>query len=658
MERPSIAKAREIFAGALELPLSERAAFVSRQCGDEPALCDEIHSLLSEHERLGPFLETPALNRRAPPAPPGNSACSSNSVLADAPSLSCRERLGDFEIESLIGHGGFGEVYRGRQLSLGRRPVALKVLRQSQCPGLDRQRLLREARIVSDIHHPHLVEVYSCGEDAERGLVYYAMRLVDGPNLNEILQELVRSRTRPSGQERRSLVQRFLEISQALATLHSHGLVHRDVKPANIIIEGNRSEEAPITSDGSAVLVDFGLVKPVASTVSTLWATPVYAAPEQLEGHCVDARADVYSLGLCMYDLLSAQGPGQRHAQTHGELEPLRRVVPETDADLEAIVARATERDPRHRYGDAAALASDIEAWLAGLPVTARPLRGFERVKRWVRHHPERVLRWVARGAGASVVAAAVLLAALRSGEIVAASSRCKTSWRAGDLVAVQRQLDRIPSVFDRLLLDGDLAGIASSLRSLQGNDARVEVTRMILTEGEEQAALHAARILEHDGLGGHRVLASFLLRMLAESPAERPRRRGVELVARLFYEHPAEDPRAISCSTPFRHRLLELLGNEHDSYTRLHVLTALSGCATPRDMPQILATLASRVAERSPLWKEETRLGFRISRSSHAVASAVHSCTRFASSICRASSSRPPAPGRHWQWKIRQSNR
>src|ERR1700741_4606249 len=168
-------------------------------------------------------------------------------------------RLGDFEIIEPLAHGGMGEDYRARQLTLGGRVVAVKVLPDDTASELTGARFEREARTLSKLHHPNLAEVYGFGE--ERGTFYYAMRLIPGPTLREVLHH--RSAARRTGRadpvdERRALVARMVEGADALAVVPAAGAVPRDLKPANIVFEGGTADHA---FDHAAILVDFGVVR-------------------------------------------------------------------------------------------------------------------------------------------------------------------------------------------------------------------------------------------------------------------------------------------------------------------------------------------------------------------------------------------------------------
>jgi len=321
-------------------------------------------------------------------------------VARGGPHLAPGDRLDDFEIVDLIAAGGMGEVYRAKQAALGGRLVALKVLRLERQSPVDEQRFRREAHFLSRLHHPNLAEVYGFGRCDDRP--YLAMRLVHGISLARRLQE------RPGPVEAGLAVDWTADVASALAVLHGAGLVHRDVKPANVVLEGGRDGSAPLPElRARAVLVDFGLVRPLGSGKETRDAlapmTAEYAAPEQLLGGEVDARADVYSLGVVLHELLTGRGPVERGPAAARRFRPPR--ASGIDEDLRAIVARATAEHSDERYTDAQELLEDLEAWRNDRPVEARRRR---RPVQWLRAAGRLGAR---RALVAGLVAAPVLVA-------------------------------------------------------------------------------------------------------------------------------------------------------------------------------------------------------------------------------------------------------
>ncbi|MEW6074588.1 MAG: serine/threonine-protein kinase [Planctomycetota bacterium] len=304
------------------------------------------------------------------------------------------ERIGDFVLEEVLGEGGMGVVHRARQVSLGDRAVALKLLPLGGQTAARRERFRKEARAASSLSHPHLAAVHAFGEEGD--LLYYAMRLVEGPTLHAVLERLaVREGAADAVRLRRLVVERIAEVADALALAHARGLVHRDVKPSNILLDGQGSTLEELLNR-PAVLVDFGLAHETNGDWRTYslvaGLTPAYASPEQRRGESVDSRSDVFALGATLHDLLAARPPDQRKPAATG-LEPLREVVPGIDRDLAAIVAKAADPDPRWRYAGVGELRDDLRAWMEGRPVAARRLHPIEGAWRAIRRNPARAAR-------------------------------------------------------------------------------------------------------------------------------------------------------------------------------------------------------------------------------------------------------------------------
>jgi len=290
-------------------------------------------------------------------------------------------RLGDFEILREIGRGGMGVVYAARQVSLNR-TVALKVLPASvrQDPRL-LARFRREAEAAGRLRHPNIVPVYSIGEVA--GTPFFAMELVEGQSLADVL------RRRRAGDDaglppagdayRRWVVTAVARVADGLAYAHRQGILHRDIKPGNILVE----------YDGTPRITDFGLALDLQATELTqtgeFFGSPLYMSPEQAlrREQPVDARTDIYSLAVTACELLTLQLPyhGTTRADVMaalagGDIVPPRQIDPDLPEALERILLQALQRDPRQRYAAAADLAADLRRWLEdprGLP-TARVL--------------------------------------------------------------------------------------------------------------------------------------------------------------------------------------------------------------------------------------------------------------------------------------------
>lgn len=332
-----------------------------------------------------------------------------------------------YTLLSELGRGGMGTVYLARQENLGGRPVALKVMAAPvTLSPTARERFRTEARAVARLRHPNIVAVHDVVQEAD--VCAYAMEWVDGKSLAELIEHLRTQGREPTLDE----VRRFLgapagaltqgtvatalcrigiAVARALAAVHQAGLLHRDVKPANILLR----------RDGTPLLSDFGLVREAEAAVLTqaghFVGTPAYAAPEQLAGggRPLDARTDVYALGVTLYHALSLRLPftGDSTAELLRQIEagralPLRRANPHLSSDLETIVAKAMEADPARRYQTADDLADDLERLLSLQPIRARPAGLVTRVVKLARRHWGGVTGAVVGGLLASVLAVSI----------------------------------------------------------------------------------------------------------------------------------------------------------------------------------------------------------------------------------------------------------
>jgi WD40 repeat protein len=317
-------------------------------------------------------------------------------VLDDVAPESTQKRLGDFQLLHQIGRGGMGVVYEAEQLSLHRR-VAVKVLPFAGAfDSTLRQRFELEAQAAAQLHHPHIVPVFTVG--CERGIHFYAMQLIRGSSVAALIEQLRHGRSDnsiPQSVREASWFQKVarfgVQTAQGLQYAHGQGIVHRDIKPANLLI--NEKEDLFIT--------DFGLASTREATGLTasghITGTLRYASPEQIQGGKtnVDARTDIYSLGSTLYELLtlSPPFPGDDHrALTHSILHstpPAPRLVnPDIPKDLETVVLKAISAERTDRYESAESLAEDLMRFLNGSPVRARRVSRGERFFRLLLRRP------------------------------------------------------------------------------------------------------------------------------------------------------------------------------------------------------------------------------------------------------------------------------
>lgn len=292
-------------------------------------------------------------------------------------------RLGNYQILEEIGRGGMGVIYRARQRH-SRRIVALKRVLSYHADSRETlARFRREAEAAASLDHPNILPIYEVGQ-SEDGLPFFSMKFAAGGSL-------VESRHPLRNDPRRS-VALMAKVARAVQYAHSRGILHRDLKPGNILLDGR----------GEPLVSDFGLAKwlDAASDLTrtlTIFGTPGYIAPEQAQGPAknLTATADIYSIGAVLFDLFTGRPPflGE-HAlavikQAAEKPAPkLRSLAPSADRDLETICARCLEREAQARYRSAGDVAEDLERWLEGRPIIARPVLPPVRVWRWSKRNP------------------------------------------------------------------------------------------------------------------------------------------------------------------------------------------------------------------------------------------------------------------------------
>ncbi|MBI5365893.1 MAG: protein kinase [Planctomycetes bacterium] len=328
-------------------------------------------------------------------------------------------QFGRYRILREIARGGMGAVYRAHDTQL-QRTVALKVmLGGDEASAEERERFRREGLLAARVQHSGIVPIYDVGE--QDGRLYLTMELIEGESLAGVLRA-------GGALPPRVALKIARDTARALAHAHDHGLIHRDVKPGNILLAPTGEAEPPrsaadtqlrllgrTTTSYRVLLGDFGLAREIAQAGTRLTqtgmalGTPLYMAPEQATGESarVGPRSDVYSLGAVLYEMLCGKPPFEAPDALRlmqmvvlTDPPPLRRRAPGLHADLETIVARAMEKEPARRYDSATALADDIDRYLGGEVILARPAGPVERAWRRLRRHRE----------GMAIGAAALLL--------------------------------------------------------------------------------------------------------------------------------------------------------------------------------------------------------------------------------------------------------
>ena len=373
MSRLPISEARldQVVLAAAELDTHERTAYLARLSHDHPEVIAEARRLLQAAKKVSDsFLGQPVVDLLEDDLGEVGRAESPGEPLQTPVSPDERYTLGP-----RLGRGGMAEVYRAHDHQLDR-PVALKLLSHSDPATLSR--CLREARTQARVRHRHVLEVYDTGE--LDGRPFIALRLVEGATLGELAE-------RSSLEE---LIALSIQVAEGLDAAHQMGLVHRDVKPSNVLVEERDGEL-------TAFVGDFGIAAPVVDSAraSGLAGTIPYLAPERLEpGARPDRRSDVWSFGVMLYQLLTGELPFEG-AEIFGRLQSIREArpvaprdrLPALPADLEAIVLKCLRKDPADRYPTARAVAQDLKRYLRGEVVEAHAAGLAYRATRFVLRH-------------------------------------------------------------------------------------------------------------------------------------------------------------------------------------------------------------------------------------------------------------------------------
>jgi serine/threonine protein kinase len=409
MESERWQQIESLFYAALACPPPEHQRLLNQTCSADAALRQEVESLIAAHDQAGSMISSPALELAAP-------------IITEAASATLAQTtLGPYRVLSRLGSGGMGDVYLAYDTRLGRK-IALKTLPDSFTK--DHQRVLRfqqEARTASALNHPNIITVYEVGQ--AQGVQVIATELVEGETLRRALSS--------GGIRLARALDVALQVAGALAAAHEAGIVHRDIKPENIMLR----------PDGVVKVLDFGLAKltetqatsvyieaPAIANIDTdpgtVIGTAHYMSPEQARGRQVDARTDIFSMGVILYEMTAGRMPfeGKTAADAiasilEKEPLPIATYSPDAPAELQWIVSKALRKDRDERYQTIKELASDLRKVSDDLRLHGS-LRPQEPKARLIGSRP-RLQRLAAPGVLAILAAGGLIIAAyrLRSGD-------------------------------------------------------------------------------------------------------------------------------------------------------------------------------------------------------------------------------------------------
>lgn len=506
-EKQSIERVREIFSEARAVPESKaREEFLREACGEDALLRREVESLLRAYSTTNGFLNHDA----------------SGESLIECPDL-VGITIGHYHLVQLLGEGGFGEVYRAKQTMPLKREVALKVIKL----GMDTKEVIArfeaERQALARMDHPNIAQVYDAGV-TETGRPYFVMELVQGVPLNDYCD-----------QARLPLVDRiqlFRQVCDGVQHAHQKGILHRDLKPNNILVSEENGKPLP-------KVIDFGVAKSLEGrlteqTLVTLqervMGTPMYMSPEQLECDIadIDTRTDIYSLGVVLYELLAGSTPLQDALPSPASISGMRRMVKEVDLprpsklfhalgktaaaiakdrqtrpatlekllrdDLDWVVMKAIEKERDRRYDDVGALTLDLDRYLAHKPVSAGPPSIAYRFRKFVRRHRFGLIAFVCIGIILFVGTWVSSIGFLRA-DHEAARARLQESRAMSASESAQQQLLLAEDASERARRQKSLADASQQLAAEQSDRATRETERAA-SEAERarrQAALAEA---------------------------------------------------------------------------------------------------------------------------------------------------------------------
>jgi serine/threonine-protein kinase len=482
MDRARWEQIQSIFHEVLERPASERSAALAALCQGDASLIADVARMLKEVESGDSVLdyEFPQL---------------AQALMDDSAAAASSAKFGPYRLKKLLGEGGMAVVWLAEREDLGSK-AAIKILRDASLSPARRRLFAREQQTLAQLNHPSIAQLYDADLLAD-GTPYFVMEYVEGKTLANHCRE--------QNASVEQMLRLFRSVCEAVSYAHSQAIIHRDLKPSNILVK----------DDGSVKLLDFGIAKRIADlkedpshTRTTPWLmTPAYAAPEQIRGELAGTQADVYALGVILYQLLAGKLPYDLSNQTPGQVEQIigqqepappsawarqaspRLRIGNADWDeLDVLCLKAIHKDMRRRYASVEALIRDIDHYLKCEPLEARPDSFLYRTRRFMSR------RRVALTQAAAVLA--IILALIGFFTVRLARARTRA-------LAAAARTQRIQSFMLTLFDGGDReAGPSSSLSAAMLVDRGVLEARALNGDPQTQAELYQTLATIYQKLG------------------------------------------------------------------------------------------------------------------------------------------------------------
>ncbi|MBT3890137.1 MAG: protein kinase, partial [Planctomycetaceae bacterium] len=435
-------------------------------------------------------------------------SCGSNFNLVEDPDaktiVSQLQTIDHFTLLNEVGTGAYGTVYKATDTKLDR-TVAVKIPRKHNMTAEDQEQFLREARAAAQLAHPNIVSVHEVGRDKDN--LYIVSDFIEGNNLAD---ELTLTRYTP-----RKAVILCVKIAEALDHAHQQGVVHRDLKPSNIMLD----------PQNEPLVMDFGLAKRDAGEITMTWdgkllGIPAYMPPEQArgEGHTVDGRADMYSLGVILFELLTGALPFRGTARMllnqvlHDDPPAPRTLQGSIPKDLETITLKCLEKDPNKRYDSCQHLANDLTAWLQHQPIAARPVGILGKLLRWRKRNP------VVANLSGSLVVLLMLCTTLSLTFAIQA---------ARETAIAQQAMISATTAQNKAITAKSLADNLATAEKVQRKNAEAALIRAEIAEKDAMNSEEQARQLATEAITARK--QSETLRLLAEEISTLERRRAYQ---------------------------------------------------------------------------------------------------------------------------------